>query len=241
MSVAKAIGKIPVLAGNCDGFIGNRMLAKRSAQVERLLQEGALPGQIDAALRDFGFAMGPLQTNDMVGLDVSYAIRKRRGTEFPIADLIVERGRLGQKTGAGYYRYEPGSREPIEDMAVTSLIEETSHRLGIARREISREEMLDRMILPLVNEASRILEEGIARSPSDIDVVWLHGYGFPRWRGGPLFHADSIGLTVVADRLNELARRTGDTALAPLLRRLAKDRSTFSDWAGHAPPEELTR
>jgi 3-hydroxyacyl-CoA dehydrogenase len=231
-AVAKAISKVPVVAGNCDGFIGNRMVARRSAQAERLLQEGALPQQVDTAIRDFGFAMGPLQTNDMSGLDVGYAIRKRRGTKFHIADAIVESGRLGQKTGAGYYRYELGSREPIPDDATTAIIEATSRTLGLERRAIDPREMTERMVFALINEGARIVEEGIALRPSDVDVVWIYGYGFPRWRGGPLAYADEIGLPYIVDQLTHYAATSGDDTLAPapLLLRLAASGSSFSQW-----------
>lgn len=231
LATAKRISKVPVISGNCDGFIGNRMVAKRSAQAERLLQEGALPQDVDAAIRAFGFPMGPLQTNDMSGLDIGYAIRKRRGTKFPIADAIVESGRLGQKTGAGYYRYEPGSRTPIPDPETVRVIEATSASLGMERRDIPQDEMIERMIFALVNEGARIVAEGIASRPSDVDVVWVHGYGFPRWRGGPLAYADETGLPYIVERLDAFAR-TSDASLAPapLLRELADAGTTFAQW-----------
>jgi len=232
MATAKQIAKVPVVSGNCDGFIGNRMVAKRSAQAERLLQEGALPQDVDAAIRAFGFPMGPLQTNDMSGLDIGYAIRKRRGTKFHIADAIVESGRLGQKTGAGYYRYEPGSRAPLPDPDTARVIEETSAALGIERREIAQDEMIERMIFALVNEGAKIVAEGIAARPSDVDVVWAHGYGFPRWRGGPLAYADETGLAHIVARLDAFAQTSGDETLAPapLLRELAETGSSFAQW-----------
>lgn len=231
-ATAKRIAKVPVLARNCDGFIGNRMVAKRSAQAERLLQEGALPQDVDEAIRAFGFPMGPLQTNDMSGLDVGYAIRKRRGTKFPIADAIAEAGRLGQKTGAGYYRYEAGSRTPVPDPETTRVIESVSASLGIERREIPREEMTERMIFALINEGAKIVAEGIAARPSDVDVVWIYGYGFPRWRGGPLAYADEVGLPYIVERLDVFAARSGDETLAPapLLRELAQKGATFAQW-----------
>jgi 3-hydroxyacyl-CoA dehydrogenase len=236
VAAAKAIAKVPVVAGNCDGFIGNRMVAKRSAQAEKLLQEGALPAEVDAAIRAFGFAAGPLQTNDMSGLDIGYAIRKRRGTKFHVADAIVESGRLGQKTGAGYYRYEPGSREPIADAMTTAIIEDVSCALGVARRAIGRDEMTERMVFALVNEGAKIVAEGIARRPSDVDVVWVYGYGFPRWRGGPLFYADTIGLGRVVERLKAFADVSGDPDLvpAPLLVELANSGRTFADYQKQA-------
>ncbi|MBA17023.1 MAG: 3-hydroxyacyl-CoA dehydrogenase [Sphingomonas sp.] len=232
ITVARRIAKIPVVSGNCDGFIGNRMVAKRSAQVDRLLQQGALPQQVDAALKAFGFPMGPLAINDMSGLDVGYSIRKRRGTIFPIADAVAESGRLGQKTGGGYYRYEAGSRTPIADPEVAALIEQVRAKLGVVPREFDESQMIQRMIYPLINEGAKILEEGIALRASDIDVVWLNGYGFPRWRGGPMFHAGTIGLSEIANKLTLFAEETGDASLMPsaLLVRLAGAGATFDDW-----------
>jgi 3-hydroxyacyl-CoA dehydrogenase len=231
MAIAKRIGKVPVLSGNCDGFIGNRMVAKRSAQVDRLLLEGALPHEVDEALKSFGFPMGPLAINDMSGLDVGYSIRKRRGTKFPVADAVVESGRLGQKTGRGYYRYEEGSRVPLRDPEVEQLIVGLSEQLGIPRRTIGQEEMIERMLFPLINEGARILEEGIAQRASDIDVVWINGYGFPRWRGGPMFHADEVGLSYIAERLAHFGETIDDSSLEPasLLRDLANRGSSFRE------------
>jgi len=233
MAAGKAIGKVPVLSGNCDGFIGNRMVAKRSAQAERLLQQGALPPQVDAALTNLGFPMGPLTTNDMSGLDIGYSIRKRRGTPFPIADAIVESGRLGQKTGEGYYRYEPGDRTPHPNAETEKLIIATSAKLGIARRDIGEEEMVERLLFPLINEGARILEEGIALRASDVDLVWINGYGWPRTLGGPMFHADEAGLPRIVARLREMAAETpGDPSLHPaaLLVELADKGLTFAQW-----------
>ena len=232
MSVGRRIGKVPIWSGNCDGFIGNRMVAKRSAQAERLLQRGALPQQVDEALTSLGFPMGPLATNDMSGLDIGYAIRKRRGTPFPIADAIVESGRLGQKTGAGYYRYEEGSRTPLLNPETESLILKTSAELGIERRAISREEMIERLLYPLINEGARILDEGIALRPSDIDLVWVNGYGWPRHLGGPMFYADEIGLPTIVERLASFRTDTDDPSLepAPLLRTLAAAGMSFAEW-----------
>jgi 3-hydroxyacyl-CoA dehydrogenase len=233
MAVGRKIAKVPVWSGNCDGFIGNRMVAKRSAQVERLLQQGAFPQQVDAALTGLGFPMGPITTNDMSGLDVGYAIRKRRGTPFPIADAIVESGRLGQKTGAGYYRYEPGDRTPHPNPETEALIVVTSERLGIARREIPESEMVERLLYPLINEGARIVDEGIALRPSDVDLVWVNGYGWPRHLGGPMFYADEVGLKAIVGRLREFAADTpGDPSLEPaeLLVRLAEAGSSFTEW-----------
>ena len=233
MALGRRIGKVPVYSGNCDGFIGNRMVAKRSAQAERLLQQGAMPQQVDAALTNLGFPMGPLTTNDMSGLDIGYAIRKRRGTPFPIADAIVESGRLGQKTGAGYYRYEPGDRTPRPDPETEALIVATSERLGITRRDIPEEEMVKRMLYPLINEGARILEEGIALRASDVDLVWINGYGWPRHLGGPMFYADEARLPNVVAKLREMAADTpGDASLRPaaLLVELADQGQTFAEW-----------
>lgn len=232
MAAGKAIGKVSVWSGNCDGFIGNRMVAKRSAQAERLLQRGAFPPQVDASLTSLGFPMGPLTTNDMSGLDIGYSIRKRRGTPFPIADAIVESGRLGQKTGAGYYLYKPGDRTPYPNPETDALILATSERLGIERREMSREEMIERLLFPLINEGARILEEGIALRASDIDLVWINGYGWPRHLGGPMFYADEIGLAHVVRRLEAFASDTDDPSLKPaaLLRALADSGTRFAEW-----------
>jgi 3-hydroxyacyl-CoA dehydrogenase len=208
------------------------MVAKRGAQVDRLLQQGALPQEVDGALKAFGFPMGPLAINDMSGLDIGYAIRKRRGTQFPAADAIAESGRLGQKTSKGYYRYEPGSRTPLPDPEVADLIAEVSARLGVRRRSFTREEMIERMVFPLINEGARILEVGIAARASDVDAVWINGYGFPRWRGGPMFHADAVGLSRVVEGLRTFAEESGDDSLepAPLLCLLAESGSSFTEW-----------
>ena len=233
MSIGRKIGKVPVVSGNCDGFIGNRMVAKRSAQVDLLLQKGALPSEVDAALKSFGFPMGPLAINDMSGLDIGWSIRKRRGTPFPVADAICKRGWLGQKTGRGYYRYEAGDRTPLPHPEVEQLIIEISAGLGIERRPIERAEMVERMLYPLINEGARILEEGIASRASDIDLVWINGYGWPRWTGGPLCYADEIGLGPIVERLQGFAADTpSDPTLKPaaLLRDLAGQGSTFAEW-----------
>ena len=233
MAVGKKIGKVSVLAGNCDGFIGNRMVAKRSAQAERLLQQGAFPQQVDAALTNLGFPMGPLTTNDMSGLDVGYSIRKRRGTPFPIADAIVESGRLGQKTGAGYYLYEAGDRTPRANPETEALIVATSEKLGIVRREIPEREIVEKLLFPLINEGARIIAEGIALRPSDVDLVWINGYGWPRYLGGPMFYADEIGLPHIVAQLRAFAADTrGDPSLEPagLLVELAGKGQSFADW-----------
>lgn len=233
MAAGRAIGKVPVVAGNCDGFIGNRMLAKRSQEVERLLQRGATPRQVDDAAKTFGFPMGPLAIADMSGLDVGWFIRKRRGTPFPIADAICEKGWFGQKTGAGYYRYDPGARDGADNPDVAALIATTSATLGIKQRTFDADEMIARMLYPLVNEGARILEEGIAYRASDLDVVWVNGYGWPRHSGGPMFWADEVGLGTLVDRLDAFAADTPeDPSLRPaaLLRELAANGSSFAAW-----------
>ncbi|HVN34428.1 MAG TPA: 3-hydroxyacyl-CoA dehydrogenase NAD-binding domain-containing protein [Casimicrobiaceae bacterium] len=229
LALAKKIGKVAVLSGNCDGFIGNRMLARRITEAQRLLQEGALPHEVDAALTDFGMAMGHFAVDDLAGLDVSMRIRRRRGTVEPIADRLCELGRFGQKSGKGYYRYEAGSRMPIRDPEVERIIVETSAQLGIERRAISAAEIVERIVYPTVNEGARILAEGIALRPEDIDIVWINGYGWPGWRGGPMYYADEVGLPIVRDRLSELAKRSGDSSLepAPLLVERAAARRGF--------------
>ena len=236
MTVGQKIGKIGVISGVCDGFIGNRMLARRSTELERLMIEGALPQEIDAAVTEFGFPMGPCAVGDLAGLDVGWRIRRERGTKAPISDALCEDGRYGQKTGRGYYLYEAGSRVPRPDPDVEHLIIATSKRLGVERRPIDEQEIVERMVYPMINEGARILDEGIAMRPGDIDVVWVYGYGWPVWRGGPMFYADQVGLRAIADRLDVYAKRIGDPSLAPapLLARLAAEGKTFSSLSAKA-------
>jgi len=230
MSVGRKIGKVPVVVGVCHGFVGNRMLRVRSVESERLLLEGALPQDVDGALTEFGFPMGPFAMGDLAGLDISWRMRKAQGARAEIADQLCEQGRFGQKTGRGFYIYEQGSRTPMPDPEVEQLIVATSRRLGIARRVLERKEITERLLFPMINEGARILEEGIAQRASDIDVIWVYGYGFPAWRGGPMFYADTIGLPYVRDRLSAFARETGDPKHepAPLLARLAGSGDNFS-------------
>jgi 3-hydroxyacyl-CoA dehydrogenase len=230
MAIGQRIGKIGVVSGVCDGFIGNRMLARRATELERLMIEGALPAEIDAAVTEFGLPMGPCAMSDLAGLDVSWRIRRERGETAAVSDALCEQGRYGQKTGRGYYLYDPGSRVPRPDPEVEQLILATSERLGVERRAIGREEILERMVYPMINEGARILEEGIAMRPGDIDVVWVYGYGWPAWRGGPMFYADQTGLAAIAERLKVYAQHTGDASLepAPLLVRLADEGKTFA-------------
>jgi len=230
MSVGRKIGKVPVVVGVCHGFVGNRMLRVRSVEAERLLLEGALPQDVDGALTEFGFPMGPFAMGDLAGLDISWRMRKAQGARAEIADQLCEQGRFGQKTGKGFYLYQEGSRTPIPDPEVEQLIVSTSQRLGVGRRALDRKEIIERLIFPMINEGARILEEGIAQRASDIDVIWVYGYGFPVWRGGPMFYADQIGLPYIRDRLTEFARQTGDPKHEPasLLARLAATEDGFS-------------
>jgi len=238
MRLAKQMGKTAVVSGVCDGFIGNRMVEQYLRQAMFLLEEGASPQQVDAALEAFGMAMGPFRMSDLAGNDVGWRIRKRRYVEKPdvvysrIADHLCEEGRFGQKTGKGWYAYETGRRAAIPDPAVETLIARHRTELGIVPRTIDDAEIVGRCVLSLVNEGARLLEEGIALRASDIDVVYLAGYGFPRYRGGPMFHADLSGLPRVASRMQEFAGLPrADTAFwepAPLLARLAAEGKTFN-------------
>ncbi|MFK4495916.1 3-hydroxyacyl-CoA dehydrogenase [Bradyrhizobium japonicum] len=233
VSIARKIAKVPAVVGVCDGFVGNRMLAQRGKQSEKLLFEGALPQQVDAVVTKFGMPMGPFAMGDLAGLDIGWRSRKDRGIKSEIADALCEAGRFGQKTGKGYYKYEAGSRAPLPDPDVEKLIDETLLRLGRKKRVVSDEEILERMMYPMINEGAKILEEGIAARPSDIDVVWLYGYGWPIYRGGPMFWAGTVGLKHIADRLSFYAKETNDPSLepAPLLTRLAAEGKTFASLA----------
>jgi 3-hydroxyacyl-CoA dehydrogenase len=242
MALAKTLGKIAVVAGVCDGFIGNRMVARYGLAAHDLLLAGALPQQVDAALQNFGMAMGPFRMADLAGLDIGWAIRKRRAAEYPnedfsnVADILCEAGRFGQKTGAGFYRYETGAREALPDPVVTAIIERYRAGKGVAPRTISEAEIVERCLYALINEGARIIDEGIAQRSSDVDLVYLNGYGFPAYRGGPMFYGDSVGLNTVAHALSRIAATGGaDTAFwtpAPLLARLAREGKTFSESRG---------
>ncbi len=225
VAVARKIAKVPAVVGVCDGFVGNRMLAQRGKQAEKLLFEGALPQQVDAVVTKFGMPMGPFAMGDLAGLDIGWRSRKDRGIKSEIADALCEAGRFGQKTGKGYYKYEGGSRAPLPDPEVEKLIDETLQRLGRKRRAVSDEEILERMMYPIV-----------AARPSDIDVIWIYGYGWPIYRGGPMYYADQVGLKHIADRLSYYAKETNDPSLepAPLLKRLAAEGKTFASLAERA-------
>ena len=230
VAVGRKISKVPAIVGVCHGFVGNRMLRARSIEGERMLLEGALPQDVDRAIVEFGFPMGPFAMGDLAGLDVGMRARKAQGVRAEIADAIAEQGRYGQKTGRGFYIYEAGSRTPQPDPEVEKIIVDASKRLGITRRPIDKKEIVERLIFPMINEGARILDEGIAQRASDIDVIWVYGYGFPVWRGGPMFYADQVGLPYIRDRLKEYAARSGNKNLepSPLLNRLADQNGTFA-------------
>ncbi|EWC41685.1 3-hydroxyacyl-CoA dehydrogenase NAD-binding domain-containing protein [Stutzerimonas stutzeri] len=238
MAIGKQLKKVSVVVGVCDGFVGNRMVFQYGREAEFLLEEGATPQQVDAALRNFGMAMGPFAMRDLSGLDIGQAIRKRQRATLPahldfptVSDKLCEAGMLGQKTGAGYYRYEPGNRMPLENPALAPMLEAASREKGIERRELEEQYIIERTIFALVNEGAKILEEGIAQRSSDIDVIYLNGYGFPAFRGGPMFYADSVGLDKVLARVRELHARCGDWwKPAPLLEKLAAEGRTFTEW-----------
>jgi 3-hydroxyacyl-CoA dehydrogenase len=212
------------------------MTGKRTPQIERLLVEGCLPQDIDRVMEAYGMAMGPLATGDLAGLDIGAAVRKARGTVAPVADAIVAAGRLGQKTGAGYYRYDE-NRKRMPDPAVERIILDVAAAQGVTRRTISDEEILERVLLPMANEGARILEEGIAQRALDIDVIFVNGFGWPAWRGGPMFWADTLGAARVRDRLAHYAAATGDANLkpAPLIERLAAANGSFNLAPGTRP------
>ena len=238
MALAKKIKKTAVVSGVCDGFIGNRMIEQYSRQAGFLLEEGCTPAQVDKAVEKFGFAMGPFRMGDLAGNDVGWYIRKRRYVEKPqlrysrTADLLCERGRFGQKTGAGWYDYQPGKRDAIPSKLVEDMIAEHRKTMGIAPRKIGDEEIVQRLVYALVNEGARIVEEGIALRASDVDMVYLTGYGFPLWRGGPMKYADEVGLFNVVQAMRRFAQNPNDDANfwqpAPLLAQLAAEGKTFS-------------
>jgi 3-hydroxyacyl-CoA dehydrogenase len=238
MAIGKKIKKTSVVSGVCDGFIGNRMIEQYSRQAGFLIEEGCTPAQVDKAVEKFGFAMGPFRMGDLAGNDIGWAIRKRRYQEKPnmkyskTADLLCEMGRYGQKTGAGWYDYQAGKRDAIPSPVVVEMIEKHRAAQGITPRKISDEEIVQRLVFSLVNEACHILEEGIASKASDIDMVYITGYGFPFWRGGPMNYADTIGLFNVAEAMKRFAKNPLDDAQfwqpAPLLARLVAEGKTFN-------------
>jgi 3-hydroxyacyl-CoA dehydrogenase len=234
MALAKRIRKVPVMSGVCYGFIGNRMLQPYFREAQLCLVEGASPEQIDTAMEEWGMAMGPLRVADLAGIDVGYTARQalpesERGDPRAsrVADVLAEMGRLGQKSGAGFYQYDPETRKHASDPAVLEIIEREAAAFGIERRDIPNEEIVDRLIYALVNEGMRIVDEGIAQRPGDIDVIYVYGYGFPAWRGGPMHYADTVGLKQVYARVSEFSERFGAEAWAPapLLAKLAAEKA----------------
>ncbi|MDH2312221.1 3-hydroxyacyl-CoA dehydrogenase NAD-binding domain-containing protein [Methylobacterium brachiatum] len=231
LDLAKRLNKLPVTVGVCFGFVGNRILERRSRAAERLLLEGALPHAVDAAVTGFGFRMGPFAMSDLAGLDIGWRSRKDFGGRAPVADALAEMGRFGQKTGRGFFVYSDGARTGTRDPEVEALIEKTAAEHGIARRSFTPDEIIARLMYPMVNEGARILEEGIAARPGDIDTIWINGYNWPAWRGGPMHWADTVGLKTLAEALTRFARETGDDSQepAPLLRKLAESGGRFAD------------
>jgi 3-hydroxyacyl-CoA dehydrogenase len=244
LAIARRLGKVGVVAGNAPGFIGNRMMFPYMYEAQFLVEEGATPEQVDRALTDFGMAMGIFAVDDMAGVDVAWRVRKELnqfaepGARKPlVADKLCEMGRFGQKTGAGWYRYGE-DRKAISDPEVLSLIEETARAAGIRRRTFTAEEILERTIYALINEGARVLEDAVALRAADVDTVYVSGYGFPAYRGGPMFYADRVGLKNIHDRIVTFHRELGQRwAPAPLLARLAREGSSFREWdAAHTAP-----
>jgi len=238
MAIGKKIGKVCALSGVCYGFIGNRMLGGYGREAQMLLLDGCTPAQVDSALEKFGMAMGPLAMGDLAGLDVGYKARQAR-TDLPddpklyrMGTLLVEMGRFGQKTGSGFYTYDTETRRRQSDPEIESLIKTEAAKLDVEQRDVTEDEILARCFYPLINEGAKILQEGIAQRPSDIDVVYVFGYAFPVAKGGPMFYADQVGLKNVYDKICEFRDRYGEQYWqpAPLLEQLAKEGKTFAEW-----------
>jgi len=229
MAVAKKIGKVAAVSGVCPGFIGNRMLYSRGVQANKMIYEGPMPWDVDRVLFDFGFPMGPFAMGDLAGLDIGWDESKSKGET--LRDRLCEMGRRGQKTGSGYYNYDPKTRAKTPEPKVEAIINEFSEKMGKTRREFSDEEILERCIYPMINEGAKILEEGMSFRPSDIDVVWVNGYGWPVYRGGPMHFADSIGLEKIAARLKEFQAQDNDDFWqpAPLIEKLVAEGKGFKD------------
>jgi len=237
LAVAKKLGKVGVVVGNCWGFVGNRMMLPYMREAQFLAEEGATPEQVDGALTGFGMAMGIFAVDDMGGIDVQWRVREERkhlekpGLRAPLVlNKLYQSGRLGQKTGAGWYRYDE-NRKAIPDPEVVALIEKTAQEAGIARRQITEQEIVERCIYTLINEGAKILEEGYALRAADVDVIYLTGYGFPNYLGGPMWYADTVGLKKVYERVAEFHRLHGELwEPAPLLKRLAERGETFAEY-----------
>jgi 3-hydroxyacyl-CoA dehydrogenase len=238
MNLAKTLGKVGVLVGNCRSFVGNRMFEPYLREAQFLLEEGARVEEVDAALEEFGMAMGPHAVADLAGLDVGWRIHKEyqhlipKGQRVPlVANRLCEMGHFGQKTGSGWYKYDPTTRARTPDPEVQKLIETSAREAGIQRRTIGKEEIIERTVYALVNEGAKILEEGLALRAGDIDIIYIYGYGFPPYRGGPMWYADTVGLKRVYDRVQAFARDHGDLwRPAPLLKQLAESGKTFADF-----------
>jgi 3-hydroxyacyl-CoA dehydrogenase len=222
MALSKRIRKVGVLVGVCHGFVGNRMLFQRGIEANQMILEGATPAQVDRVLYDFGFPMGPFQMSDLAGLDIGWKAETSKGAS--LRDLMCESGRRGQKNGSGYYSYDPVTRAGTPDPEVVEIIRGFAERQGVVQREVTDQEVLERLLYPMVNEGAKIIEEGIALRGSDVDVVWVNGYGWPMYRGGPMFWADSVGLPAIVESITAYADRLGGRhwQLSPLLARLAQ-------------------
>jgi 3-hydroxyacyl-CoA dehydrogenase len=235
MKLSKTIDKIGVLVGVCHGFVGNRILYQYRREALFLLEEGATPQQVDKALTDFGFAMGPFAMNDLAGLDIGWRVRKAQGKpkderySGTVPDRLCELGHFGQKTGQGFYKYEAGSRAPKPYPELQQLVEQVSKQLGVERRAISDQEIVQRCIYPMINEGCKILEEGVALRASDIDIIWINGYGFPAYRGGPMCYGELVGLGDVYRVIAAFREQQGKLwEPSHLLERLAESGGTFA-------------
>jgi 3-hydroxyacyl-CoA dehydrogenase len=231
MSLAKTIGKIPVLCRVCHGFIGNRMLFMRGIEAEKIILEGATPAQVDQVIYDYGFPMGPFAMSDLAGLDIGW--NEETSSSSTVRELLCESGRRGQKNGRGYYTYDPDTRASTPDPEVEQMIRDFAASKGVAQREVPDQEILERLLYPMINEGAKILEEGIAIRGSDIDVVWINGYGWPMYTGGPMFWADTVGLPELAARIRHYSDTLGGAhwELSPLIARLADEGGSLS---GHS-------
>jgi 3-hydroxyacyl-CoA dehydrogenase len=234
MKLGTDIGKVAVVVGVCRGFVGNRILSARMRQSEDLLLKNAMPKEIDQIVFDFGFPMGPFAMRDLAGLDIGWLGENTPDKDTNIRHQLCTRGRRGQKTGGGFYDYQEGSRTPIPNAEVEQLIEEVSKNAGITREKIPQDDMLKRMIYAMVNEAAKILEEGIAQRAAAIDVIWVYGYGWPTYRGGLTYYADQIGLTSIVEDLERFSKEYDpELEPAPLLRELAQEGKSFREYGGN--------
>ena len=231
MAIGKRIGKVPVMVGVCPGFVGNRMLFMRGAEAERMILEGATPAQVDNVLFEFGFPMGPFAMSDLAGLDIGW--KEEKSSSSTVREVLCENGRRGQKNGRGYYTYDPDTRAATPDLEVVELIRNFAVGKGIEQREVTDQEVLERLLYPMVNEGAKILDEGIAIRGSDIDVVWVNGYGWPLYRGGPMYWADSVGLAEIVGKIKQYSETLGGRhwELSPLLERIASEGSALHQFS----------